>query len=203
MSFQSVCKLKSFQLSSFVPQMPKYGNLAPDPEFSENVKLFKCLESLHIYASNEPSMTLQSCCKLKLFQFSCFSPNAKIGKSRPRPPNFQKYLKLFNKFLESAPQYASNEPSTTFQSCCKLKLFQFSSFVPQMPKYVQLSTYTPNRVSCEKYCIRLKRRTKFYVQNTAFDLYTEHSLMGKIQPSTYTPNIVLCAKYSSRLIHRT
>ena len=50
-----------------------------------------------------------------------------------RLPNFRKSFKII-KLLELSRQYASNEPSTTFQSCRKLKLCLFLHFEPQMPK---------------------------------------------------------------------
>ena len=63
-----------------------------------------------------------------------WGPNAQIWKFAPRPPNFCKFWKII-KVLILPHQYASKEPSTTFQSICKLQLCLFSCFLPQMPKY--------------------------------------------------------------------
>ena len=50
------------------------------------MKMIDVSELSQQYASNEPSITFQSCCKLKLWLFLCFGPpNAQIWKFGPDP----------------------------------------------------------------------------------------------------------------------
>ena len=62
---------------------------------------------------------------------------SQIWTFNPSPPKFWNFLKTI-KVSESSCKYASNEPSTTFQSCRKIKVCIFLCFGPQMPKYGNL-----------------------------------------------------------------
>ena len=96
--------------------MPKNENSAPERQtFAFFLKMMDVSELSHQYASNKPSMTFQSCFKLKLCLLLCFGLQMlKYGNSAPDPQIFAFFWKwsMFQNCpvntLPTSPQWNSN-----------------------------------------------------------------------------------------------